>query len=437
MCGRRVSVLVVPAVIFACFVSGRTAARSQEPPPVQKGESTDPPTPRDDVGEEILRIESMRETRDNLDAAGLPADGTPFVLNLRQAYELALIKARSPSPIWTGPEAKPFDAEGLKKASEEYGVSDFKRFRDDFLGDPNGERKAGGFRDPSATFFDVLTLRAHVDSNREQIRTYESMHRAYTQFATGVSDISMLNVKRIESVIQRRRRTHSRLVLRYRGALDDLKAELGLRLDLPVLVDDSAVAGFRESFRRFDEWLKDEDRDPDDLPRLAEGFPALPAIRIDEVTLGEAARDNNKLQRVFRVATKLAAKGSESPERAEILARRRVRSLLGFRENYPFETQDYRNDIMIIDSLFRRVFAPPGTNAAREVEYLTTELTKAQSEIAAQQQRLISLWADYQVDRIALARLLHQMPGEDWDSFLAPFTAKAKAVEAPGEGGEK
>jgi hypothetical protein len=68
---------------------------------------------------------------------------------------------------------------------------------------------------------------------------------------------------------------------------------------------------------------------------------------------------------------------------------------------------------------------------AEETNRLTTDLVKSVTAACRQQQRLVSLWTSYQSDRIALARLLHQMPGEDWDSFLAPFAAVTKPVEPP------
>jgi hypothetical protein len=439
---RRIARLV-PSAVFLVFVfnfNGLAHASPQDsPPPVHDESARDLPLDsREKIEAELLRADAQRTLRENLDAAGLPADGTLFVLTLRQAYELALIQSRSPGPIWTGPEAKPFDAESLKKSAQKFAVSDFNQFRTAFLATQKDQEKTGGFRDPSATFLKALTLRAEVGSDRKTIQTYDSFHQAFQQFAAGISNVSRQNLNQVELSIQRQRRLQSQALLRYRNALDDLKQELGLPLDLPVIPDDSDLGAFHETFRKFDDWMNFEDRDPDDLPRLLEGLPAFPDIRIGDLSLDDIARDPSQLQPFLQAAGKLASHSSKTPEGSGKLARRRARSLLHARDVFSIEQKLYLVHVQNKDIAIRSLFSPPRpTHTAEDTTRHTADLLESLSVASTQQQRLVSLWTSYQVDRIALSRLLHQMPGEDWDSFLNLFTAKARPVEAPKPEGPK
>jgi hypothetical protein len=437
---RRIARHVLSTVLLVFAFNGLAHASPQDsPPPARDDNAPDLPLDsREKTEAELLRADAQRRLRENLDAAGLPADSTPFFLTLRQAYELALIQSRSPEPIWTGPEAKPFDAESLKQSAQKFAVSDFNQFRTAFLATHKDQEETDGFRDPSATFLKALTLRAEVDSNRQALWMYESLHRAFTQFAAGVSDISRQNMNQVGLVVERHRRLQSQALFRYRNSLDDLKQELGLPLNLPVIPDDSDLGAFRETFRKFDDWWSDGEREPDDLPRLLEGLPAFPDIRVGDLSLDDIARDSSRLQPFLQAAGKLASHSSKTPARSGKLARRRARSLLHARDVFSIERKLYLFHVQNKDIAIRSLFSPPRpTHTAEDTTRHTADLLESLSAASTQQQRLVSLWTSYQVDRIALARLLHQMPGEDWDSFLNLFTAKARPVEAPRPDGPK
>jgi hypothetical protein len=437
---RPIARLVLSAVFLAFALNGLAHANPQDAPTPARVEDAPGLSPEqlEILEPEVLRDLAERSLRDSLDDAGLPADGTLFVLTLRQAYELALIQARSPKPVWTGAEAKSYNAEALKNVGEAFGVSDFKRFRADFLATDEDPKKTGGFRDPSATFLKALTLRAEVGTNGEALWMYESLHRAFTQFAAGVSDISRQNLNQVELSIQRQRRLQIQALLRYRNTLDDLKQELGLPLDVPVIPDDSDLAAFRETFRKFGDWWSDGERDPDEWPGRLEGLPAFPDIRSGDLALDDIARDSSKLPSLLQAAGRLASHSSKTPARSAKLVRRCARSLLHARDVFSIEQKLYLFHVQNKDIAIRSLFSPPRPmHAAEDTTRHTADLMNSLSAASTQQQRLVSLWTSYQVDRMALARLLHQMPGEDWDSFLNLFTAKARPGEAPKPDGAK
>jgi hypothetical protein len=166
-----------------------------------------------------------------------------------------------------------------------YQIRSFARFRQQFipalLTTGGTLDQTGGTGDPVIGYLSLLVQLQAVANQRETLQAFESLEKAYRQFASGVSDISQLNLDQINSSLYQQRQQLIQVSLAYRNLLDQYKLQLGLPPDVPLVMDRSVTSDFIDVFKTIDDWFNEEDRIPETLPVLVAKLPSLENISID------------------------------------------------------------------------------------------------------------------------------------------------------------
>ena len=220
----------------------------------------------------------------------------------------------------------------------------------------------------------------------------------------------------------------------YRDQLDALKVRLGLSPHAPVAFDKGDLAGFRKTFQDADLWCADPQGSPVDLPKIAGQLPTLKDVVIDGHSAAAVAMSNVEArpseEEFLAVAARVALgnknrgaqddAGNRESDAAglELRVRAAVRRLLRIRIAYEIERRDFVLLVRGKSQAQEQLLAPPRREESRPQRAdLIPELIGIQGQILANQDRLVSLWTEYQTVRLALFRDLGTLPCDDWKSF--------------------
>ncbi len=357
---------------------------------------------------------------DDAALAELPAGTRPEPLTWERAYTLALVRYRSPRLANGQAPAVSLDPATLARQAERLGVSDIERFRKDFFTTrrvpPDDEPT---FVDPSGSLFDLLRRLQALENARKFVTALEELKAAY-QEANAVATLP--RPRRFEGWLEKGRTRFQNELRAYRDRLGQVKAELGLAQNAPVVPDRNSLAGFRSVFDKVEEWFRDPNRNPADLRTIVARLPRLPdrvlgRISLDGATGSEPKGQNEALRAVEQVlAEGRAALDADVGPRA----RRRVARLLELRAAYREEPRQYLLALQAKDQAFEQLMMPPPPGVVLRVpDLIALHERSLQSE-----DRLVVLWASFQAERLALARDLHLLPVDDWASFLAQLQSE-------------
>jgi hypothetical protein len=255
--------------------------------------------------------------------------------------------------------------------------------------------------------------------------------------------LSQIHLDRIEGSLQQAR---LRLVderEHYLNQLDPLKVHLGLAPHAPIVPDKRILAGFRDTFEEIDRWCADPKREMTELPRIVGSLPALDDIVIDghsakavyEVVERGSSHAVQREEEILSAGVKVALanhhRGDQNKARLELRVRRALRRLLRIRVAYMVEKRRFVLVTRRRDQAQERLLAPPrlatprkGESQEYEGAKLIAELLESQGQMVENQNRLVSLWAEYQALRLALFRDLGTLPCDDWESFHDMLTAR-------------
>lgn len=369
---------------------------------------------------------------DQAELAGLPPGSRAEVFTMERAYTLALVRARAPKPRLL----EALDPKALDEEARRLGVADFARFREDFLRPITGQagRPVVRFRDPSASMLGVLEQLMAAESTGRSVEAIERLMAAYRPLS--VDDPGLLSVlEKLTVERDRARREFAEARLRYRDRLDALKVELGLSPRARVVPDGDHVAPFRAVFAEIDRWQKDPSRNPDDLPRIVKRLAPLDWGGLDVApgggTLAAVAADPARLEPALAAAEALAIKnrgGNDPDGRIALEVRQRMRRLLEAYTAYEDGKRALVSAQVLKDREFELMIAPPQPSSVKSVAQHAFDLVAINTEINKLRSRLVSHWASFHSERIALARELRLMPARDWASF---YTGLSVSVAGP------
>ncbi len=333
--------------------------------------------------------------------AGLPQGARPQVLTWERVYALALIRARSGR---ANGGATSFDPAWLYRESKQVGVADFARFRADFLAGPPA------FHDPAPAMLEVLRLRQAVDDGLRSVKVHERYFRAaMTLRRDDAPGLTNLTIDRIDDAVQQARVELVARRRRFRDALDALKVELGLAPEAAVVPDRTVLAAFGDAFDTADRWLTDPSRGVAQLDAIGKRLPELDDVAIDGRSIvaelrGGSESDDELLRAAARVARRIAGSGRPTTTRSRPGSAARCRAL---QETYlAYALASRRLELRV------RRLDPGGP-------FEDTSLGAALGELLQVEDRLVDLWTQFQMQRLALLRDLGIMPGNDWPEFLA------------------
>jgi hypothetical protein len=418
---RRTTVLAACVAILSL-----APTRSSRPADDPQRPAAPPPPVAPDAGLATALTPGNPEFDEAL-AAGLPRGSRPPVLGLERAYDLALIRARADR---NEGRATTLDAKAVAELAEKYDVSDFARFRKDFL---TGE----GFRDPAAGFLDLLRRLHEVESAQRDVAARERILAVFVELAKGAaSGVTRAEVDLVDSASQQARLDLQGREARYRDALDEFKVALGLSPHAPAVPARTLLAGFRDVADQLDFWARTEDRDSAAPAAILDRLPKPPDVAVEGRSVlggvGQPERQEDLLQAAARVAARNRPDGGD---RLELRVRRQVRRLQQLHGAYQAERLRLLLALRRKESILERIIAPPSSRdlaraavAASEPSNQTLALIQSQKDILDSFDALVGHWADAQATRLALYRDLGVLPYDDWPSFYAAF---APAPAAP------
>ncbi len=330
---------------------------------------------------------------------------------------------------------------------EKYGITDFARFRNEFLAGP-GDAGAGQgtFRDPAAEILDLLRRRQEVENACWNIVVLESLFKAVRDLLTkeSATGLSQLELDQVDDSLQEARLRMVDQRERYRDQLDVLKVHLGLAPHVPIALDPESLAGFRDAFEEVNRRRADPQRDSTDLPRIAAHLPVLEDIVIDGISL-VAGRDDRPalLEERLSAAVRLALKNQNRGDPAEagpgasgdaeraLRVRHAIRRLMRIRIDYALEQRRFVLVTRRQDQAQERLLAPPAIASPRRerspkegAELVAELIGNRQGHLLANQDNFVSPWTEYQTARLALYRDLGTLPSADWTSFYDQLTAR-------------
>ena len=146
-----------------------------------------------------------------------------------------------------------------------YQVRIFAKFRQEFIVDHVDGRhdpefrvgfnlpgfSTGGNTDPTIGFIPVVQNLAQVDIDRRNVAYFEQLANLYEQLIEGESSgLSRLQVDQVRSNLVRARSTLVNDILTLRNTNDQLKQQLGLPPDTPMMLDISLMQPYLDVFRR-------------------------------------------------------------------------------------------------------------------------------------------------------------------------------------------
>jgi hypothetical protein len=400
----------VLATIAASVVAGRAQLPAREDAHV--AELLSPNLPTDpDYDKEI---------------AGLSRTSRPGLLTWERIYALALVRARS----GRGAFAETLDLHALAQESQRQGVTDFPRFRRDFL----TGRTAGGlaYHDPGADFLGLLARLPTIDSARRNVVVHENFHRFLSERIQGESGgVSRRDLDLLSASLDRTRRRLEGEIRQYRDGLDEFKLMLGLSPRAAVILDRQSLAAFGAVFDAAESWARNPRRGLHELYLILEQLPALGEVFLDgQPILAQIETNPDRWEEVLTNAAQLAIKNRSEHEarvpansgvELERRIRRRIRNLFDTKRAYEAEKQSYFLAIRLKDQAFERLLAPP-TAVITSRSTLLEALIEQGTAVMKAQGQLAFLWTSFRRERLALYRDLGTLPYNDWQSFYADFS---------------
>ncbi len=169
----------------------------------------------------------------------------------------------------------------------------------------------GGNTDPVVGFLNVVQDIQQIENDRKNLAAFEQLSTVYTELIKGESSgLTKLQLDQIDNNVQNARRQLVTDKLNYRGSLDQLKLQLGLPPDVPLILDRTLTQKFKDTFDAIDVWQRDGKRKLEDLPSLVGRLPELEDLIIDDRSLlavyKKATDNEDDLENVLIAAERVA-----------------------------------------------------------------------------------------------------------------------------------
>jgi hypothetical protein len=420
----RTAAIGVWACAFAMIAMGFVTGRAQ--PPAREGAQV----------AELLSSSLPAAPDYDKEIAGLSRASRPELLTWERIYALALFRARSGREAF----AETLDLQALAQDSQRQSVTDFARFRTDFL---NGRTAGGGaYHDPGAVVLGLLVRLQAIDSVRRNVVVHENLQRFLSERIQGESGgVNRWDLDLLLASLGRTRRRLEDEIRQYREGLDELKFMLGLSPRAAVILDRQSLAAFGAVFDAAESWARNPHRRLDDFYLLLEQLPALGEVFLDgQPILAQIESNPDRWEVVLTNAAQLAIKNRSEQEagapansgiQLELRVRRRIRNLFDTKRAYEAEKQSYFLAIRLKDQAFERLLAPP-TAVITSRSTLHEALIEQGTAVMKAQGQLANLWSSFRAGRLALYHDLGVLPYDDWKSFYADFsTGPVNALAMP------
>ena len=340
---------------------------------------------------------------------GLLKSAPAETLTRERIYALALIRARDRG---TAP-APALDPKAMDQQAARLEVGDFGRFRRDFLaGDP------GGFRDPSARYFELLGRFQAIENALGHLTYSEKLLQLVQELVNGeASGLSQIQVDDVNDLVQKARLDLVERRARYRDSLDEFKVELGLMPGAMVVLDREPLSKFRAIFDDLIRWSAGPSREFEKLDELVSALPALGDFVVDGRSLLDPDTSAfDRLEDLVSAAGKVAvANRGQADAPLELRVRRMIRKLSELAIGYRIDQRRLVLGLRQVSMAEEGILAPKQPN--RDGAANLAMLVDLQAEIRDCEDRLVESWASYHSLRLALYRDLKMLPAADWKAF--------------------
>lgn len=383
-----------------------------------------PPTPappRDGVVGLVEVLIPPLGPRDEAELAGIPRGKPPALLTWENVYTLSLARHRSGEKSL----APTIDQEAIQRLAKTRDTDDFARFREDWL-----HRDAGpAFRDPAGEVLDLLAIRAKVESTTRDLEFSDHYVRIVSELIAGEGmGLRQIDLDRIETSRQDAENLAIQERLRYRNALDSVKATLGLGPRAAVLPDPAILEGFKTVFEGADAWHFQPKRELGALPPLAMSLPALGQVKLKDRLLNDLMIGDDPAWELALAEIAATAKDAH----AELMWRESLRRLGAIARSYEVERRRFVLTIREVSDTYERILAPPsGAVDGGGHGGVVLSMRAAKSQEGACRERLVTLWLAFQKQRLALERATGSLPSTDWPAFQASLIAKPAPIPPP------
>ncbi len=452
---------ILPTRILTCalfILLGTSFAWAQEPPP-----PAPPPTPAPATAPEVQppptltptiqtpptlnanQIDSIRRLIDSPElVTGDPVAMPPGLSPLEHAKQIVGLPKESRPEVLTWERIYGLAVSRVGPAQEEKeGLPGFAQFRDVFLGKTAG---AGGksFRDPAAAVLDLFGRIEKIDNANRNVQFHENIRKLVLELIQGESaGLHQLDVDAISASLTRVNEKQAHEISQFRDRLDDLKVALGLSPHKQVVLQRPNPAAFRLIRNELDTWNRRPDRSLQELPTIIRRMPVLGEVLIEgQPILGKLAKSPEMTEEILTRAATLATKNrgdrAKMPDQGdaavqlELRMRHRLRNLLEKSRSYERAKESYKLAIRLQDQTFERLVAPSSAVASSRSPIFQM-LIEVANDILVAEDRLVSLWTSFRIERLELYRDLGELPYGDWPTFfadLSPVSAISKAVPA-------
>jgi hypothetical protein len=418
---------------FTLCVLAPTLAIGQTQVPPPRGSETVQPLRAHELAH-LLQPHLTPTLEVDKEVAGLPPSSHPEVLTWERVYSLTLVCYRG------GPQPRvdTLDPKALAEEATRNGFADFPRFRKEFQA--AGRLGRDGFHEPSGDLLALLGRLKKIDHARWNVTFYENLFRLMSELMKGESvGLSQLNLDQVDTLVNQARQALSLEIAEFRDHFERFKVALGLSPRAPVVLDRESVARFGRVFDQVQSWHEQPRRNLADLPRIIKGLPAVGDVVIEGGSiLGPMGGNPEQREDVLTRATRRAIQhqtdldqGKTLPDAVaaeiELSVRSRVRRLFELRRSYEGEQRRYELAVRLLDQSLEQVEAPsPGGALARSAMVATaiTRLLTPEKDRLGAEDRLVTVWTDFQTERLSLYQQLGILPYDDWASFFNDLSAR-------------
>ena len=277
---------------------------------------------------------------------------------------------------------------------------------------------------------------------RARVAILENLTKLLQERIQGeAAGVSRLDIDMLLAALLKCRQNFDHQKTLFHNGLDELKVALGLSPQAAVILDQKSMAAFHEVFESVATWLRQPNRNLEDLPQIIGKLPELgDAIVVGQPALSAIDANPDQWEEVMTKAARLAVRKRADPAEGaaeddagvqlELQIRRRVRGLAEIRRAYAGATQEYMIAIRIHDQALERLLSPPsGHSPPRSL--LLEQFVSHTASFTSLENQLGELWTDFRAERLTLYREIGALPYTDWNAFYADLTARSKGADRP------
>jgi hypothetical protein len=158
----------------------------------------------------------------------------------------------------------------------------------------SGFQAGSGNSDPVIGFLNVVEDVQLAENYVKNLSVFERFLIVYQELVRGESSgLTQLQVDQINQNVQTTRNTLIQLQTNYRNDLDQYKIQLGMPPDVPVIIDRSRTAPFKQIFEEIDKWALSSKRELGKLDGIIKRLPNLEDLVLDGRSCQDVFRDED------------------------------------------------------------------------------------------------------------------------------------------------